>query len=326
MKKIKPVQLEKGKKVNLCAKYEEIYRDSDVWLYPKSNGIHSVVLGQIKDYIRYKKVFDIGCGAGRFTIMCAYFAKEATGFDFSEAAIRLAQLCASCTKRNNVEFLVSDINEFCQQNTKKYDLISMIGVLEHVQNPIITLNKVARLLDKNGKLVIATPNFVNFRGFSYMTLLTLFKLPMSLADLRQIDVKDIETWSKKAGLKLEKTFGALYKFGWTEKAFEDMVKRVPLAIKDKNLKIKPNLKAYNVWFDKMVKFNEEYLNWLKQQGILKLIEKPVEIKVEMDKNIDFALWKKIKRYLNEDIKSDPYYSDTIPFCYMGGEGIYLLKS
>ncbi len=325
MKKIRPIQLKKDKKVDLQIKYEEIYRDSDVWLYTKSNGLHSVVLRQIKDYLLNKRVLDIGCGAGRLTIMCAHFAKEATGFDFSESAIKLARLCASCTKTNNVEFLVSDINKFCKQTSKKYDVITMIGVLEHVQEPVIILKDVAGLLDKDGILIIACPNFINFRGFSYMTLLTLFNFPMSLADLRQIDVKDIETWSKNVGLKLEKTWGTIYKFGWTEKASKDMIKRVPLAIKDKNLKIELNFEAYNTWLDRMVGFNEEYLNWLKQQGVLKSIKRSVKIKVERDENIDSVLWEKIERYLDENIKSDPYYSDTPPFCYMGGEGIYLLK-
>jgi len=325
MKKIRPIQLKKDKKVDLQIKYEEIYRDSDVWLYTKSNGLHSVVLKQINDYLPNKRVLDIGCGAGRLTIMCAHFAKEATGFDFSKSAIKLARLCASCTKTNNIKFLVSNISEFCQQASKKYDVITMIGVLEHVQEPVVILKDVTGLLDKDGILIIACPNFINFRGFSYMTLLTLFGFPMSLADLRQIDVKDIKTWSKNVGLKLERTCGAIYKFGWAGKASKDMIKRVLLAIKDKNLKIELDLKAYNTWLDRMVGFNEEYLNWLKQQGVLKSIERPIKIKVKRDKNIDSVLWEKIKRYLAEDIKSDPYYSDTPPFCYMGGEGIYLLK-
>jgi ubiquinone biosynthesis O-methyltransferase len=172
MKKVKPIQLEEDKKVDLQIKYEEIYRDSDVWLYTKSNGIHSVVLGQIKDYLSNKRVLDIGCGAGRLAIMCANFAKEVTGFDFSESAIRLARLCASCTKTNNIEFLVSEINEYCQQTSKKYDVIMMIGVLEHVQEPVSILRDVANILDKHGTLIVACPNFINFRGFSYMTLLT----------------------------------------------------------------------------------------------------------------------------------------------------------
>jgi 2-polyprenyl-6-hydroxyphenyl methylase/3-demethylubiquinone-9 3-methyltransferase len=326
LKKIKPIQLNEDKKVDLHVKYEEIYRDSDVWLYTKSHGVHSAILGQIKDYLLSKKVLDVGCGAGRLTIMCAHFAKEATGFDFSESAIKLARLCASCTKTNNVEFFVSDINEFCEQASRKYDVITMAGVLEHIQEPVTTLRAVAELLDKDGILVVSCPNFINFRGFSYMTLLTLFGLPMSLADLQQIDVKDIRAWAKNVGLKLEKTLGAIYKFGWAEKASKDMIKRVPLAIKDKNLGIEVDFEAYNTWLDRIVEFNEEYLNWLKQQGILKLIERSVKINVERDENIDSVLWEKVKQYLDEDIKSDPYYSDTPPFCYMGGEGIYLLKN
>lgn len=78
-----------------------------------------------------------------------------------------------------------------------------------------------------------------------MTLLTLFGLPMSLADLRQIDVKDIRVWSENVGLRLEKTLGAIYKFGCAKKASKDIIKRVPLAIKDKNIKVELNFKAYS---------------------------------------------------------------------------------
>lgn len=47
-----------------------------------------------------------------------------------------------------------------------------------------------------------------------MTLLRLFDLPMSLADLRQVTHTDIEKWSKETGLRIKKYIGALYKFGW----------------------------------------------------------------------------------------------------------------
>ena len=56
-----------------------------------------------------------------------------------------------------------------------------------------------------------------------MTLLTLFGLPMSLADHRQVTYVDMQRWCKKTGFQLQKTVGAIYRFAWEEGAVEDML-------------------------------------------------------------------------------------------------------
>lgn len=323
MKKIKPIHLEK--ETNLQAKYEEIYRDSDVWLYTKSHGVHSVILGQIKDYLSDKKVLDVGCGAGRLAIMCAHFAKTVDAFDFSENAIFLAKKNAECSGTDNVNFFVSDIDSFNLGTEEAYDIITLVGVLEHVIDPLKTLKKLNSILKNEGLLVVSCPNFINFRGYSYMTLLTLFDLPMSLADLRQIDYRDIKNWSKETGFELIKTIGAIYRFGWDEKSVNDMIKRVPLAIKDKQLSIEVNYEAYNSWLKSRIESNRMYLEYLERTGILKRIERLVEIKFNKIEGIKEELWKKMNEYIYEDIETDPYYCDIEPFCYQGGEGIYILK-
>lgn len=325
MKKIKPIQLEKDRKVDLHAKYEEIYRDSDVWLYAKSHGVHSVILGQIKDYLPNKKVLDIGCGAGRLAIMCAYFASTVDAFDFSETAIFLARKNAECSGIKNVNFFTSDIDSFKLKDQERYDLITLIGVLEHVKDPLETLKKLNSLLKNDGLLIVSCPNFINFRGYTYMTLLTLFGLPMSLADLRQIDYRDIRKWSEETGFKLQKTIGAIYRFGWDEKSVNDMIKRVPLAIKDKQLPIEVNYEAYNSWLKSRIESNRMYLDYLERAGILKRIDRSVEVRFKRVEGIDENLWKKMNEYIHENIETDPYYCDIEPFCYQGGEAIYLFK-
>jgi len=326
VKKIRSLLVEENKEKKIKSKYEEIYSDSDTWLYKKSHGVHSVVLSQIKQKLMGKRCLDIGCGAGRLPIMCAHFAEKVTAFDFSKKAIDLAGLNASCVELDNIEFQVSGIEEFCRAaQAGVYDVITMIGVLEHVEDVLGTLQRIRGLLCDQGILIVSCPNFINFRGFTYMTLLTLFNLPMSLADLRQVDYKDMADWATKSGFNVIKTVGAIYRFAWEEKACRDMARRVPLAIKDKGIPFDVDYDKYNSWLNRMVGFNSKYLQWLEDGGILKRIEKQVEINIKRTVTVDDALWQKMLRYLQEDITSDPYYSDVPPFCYMGGEGIYILE-
>ncbi len=324
--KLDSLLTQKDRVAGLKDKYEEIYGQSDVWLYKKSHGVHSVILGAIKQELAGSRYLDLGCGAGRLPIMCSFLAKEVVGVDFSQNAIELATLCARVAGAGKVRFLVNDLDEFCRDcGPAEFQVISLLGVLEHTSRPQETLDKVSRLLAPGGLLVVSCPNFVNFRGATYMTLLTLLDLPMSLADLWQIDVGDIRAWSPSAGLRLEKTLGAIYNFAFSQKAAADMQKRVPLAVRDKKLDIDINYQAYNEWLDKMAGFNQEYLEWLAQRGVLRKISKPVEIQVAKDLDIPGDLLEKVSQYLEEDITSDPYYCEEPPFCYFGGEGIYLLR-
>ena len=60
-------------------------------------------------------------------------------------------------KRNyNVEILSVSFEEF--ESQIKFDVITMFNVLEHVVDPIYTIKKIKRMLDKNGLLVLELPN------------------------------------------------------------------------------------------------------------------------------------------------------------------------
>lgn len=197
---------------NLKAKYEEIYTKSDAWLRWKFHGVHTVTATQIRDLLPGARVLDLGCGPGRLALMCATLARHVDGLDFSKEAIHLAQLNAKACRLPNASFFVADLDEY--QNPRAYEIVILTGVLEHVKSPLGSLARLNSLLVDGGVAVVSCPNFCNFRGYTYMTLRTLFDLPMSLADLRQVSYNDILGWSQQAGFALTKTVGAIYRWGW----------------------------------------------------------------------------------------------------------------
>jgi 2-polyprenyl-3-methyl-5-hydroxy-6-metoxy-1,4-benzoquinol methylase len=307
----------------LKSKYEEIYSASDVWLYSKSHGVHSVILSLLEQGLASKRVLDVGCGAGRLPIMCALRGADVIGFDFSEAAIRIAKLNASCADAE-LRLEVADIDGFCAATTEAYDLITMVGVLEHVPDPVDTLRSLNRVVAPGGTLVTSCPNFLNLRGFSYMTLLTLLDLPLSLADVRQVDYLAMQEWAQSTGWSYDRAVGAIYRFGWGEKAATDMCKRLPLAVGDSPLDLEFDYAAYGEWLRRMTVPAGAMLEWLEAANVLKRITPPTPPRLTRRADIADELWNLMEQYMVEDVVSDPYYCEIPPFALMGGECIYVL--
>ncbi len=55
-------------------------------------------------------------------------------------------------------FRVHDSLAAVEANSRKFDLITMIHVVEHLANPVEVLKQLSSLLNKNGSIVIETPN------------------------------------------------------------------------------------------------------------------------------------------------------------------------
>jgi 2-polyprenyl-3-methyl-5-hydroxy-6-metoxy-1,4-benzoquinol methylase len=114
-----------------------------------------------------KNILDIGCFAGTFLGMIPreLFGKQ-IGVDILPNQISYAQKTYGKTYRNFFE-----IEDFLQNNTDKFHIITLIEVLEHLgHNQIHDLTNMikARLLP-GGRLILTTPNY-----FSLWPLLEFF--------------------------------------------------------------------------------------------------------------------------------------------------------
>lgn len=106
-------------------------------------------------------VLEIGCGMGAITGMLCDRCKEVTAVELSKRRATGALL--RCREKDNLEIIVGNLNEISFE--KKFDYITLIGVLEYqgsytaTENPYLDfLKKVKSLLKPEGKLLIAIEN------------------------------------------------------------------------------------------------------------------------------------------------------------------------
>lgn len=98
-----------------------------------------------------ERILDVGCGTGEF----CYFLKKKyevvpEGIDVNEKALKIAS-------SNYPDILFKNV-KLKDMDKDIYDAVTMIEVVEHLPKPLNTLRSIKRLLKKEGRIVVSTPN------------------------------------------------------------------------------------------------------------------------------------------------------------------------
>ena len=106
-----------------------------------------------------KRVLDVGCAYGSFSIELAHAGAEVTGIDVSEKWLRLAELNAKDDA--DVRFVHEDASSRAALSAlagEPYDLIVLSDVLEHVYDTAGLLHNLRALLKDDGLVYFKVPN------------------------------------------------------------------------------------------------------------------------------------------------------------------------
>ncbi len=107
----------------------------------------------ISAYIKGKKVMDLGCGSGRYSIALSMAgAEKVVGVDFNKKAFENAQKILS-QKKLNVEFVEADILNLPFED-QSFDFVFSNGVLHHTASLEKGLDQLVRVLRGGGKSFI----------------------------------------------------------------------------------------------------------------------------------------------------------------------------
>ena len=162
-----------------------------------------------------RTALDVGCGAGLLAEPLARLGARVTGLDASADLIAAAQQHAQASVLE-IDYRAGELAKLEGQ----FDLVTCMEVIEHVADPAVFVNLLARRLAPDGLLILSTPNATGWSKLLTITIgegtgripkgthdFTKFIAPermkglLSDAGLKCIDVEGI-AWSPTRGLHL----------------------------------------------------------------------------------------------------------------------------
>lgn len=132
------------------------------------------------DHQKNKTVLDIGTGTGDFLFYCKQKGFLVTGIEPSDIA-----------RQQAIEKKVEVHKDLKDVLGKKFDVITMWHVLEHVPNVYEYLEQLKNLLNDNGKLIVAVPNFKSFDADYYKEYWAAYDVPRHLWHFSQKSIQEL---------------------------------------------------------------------------------------------------------------------------------------
>lgn len=224
--------------------YNEVYEEGKETFHTFSlDLIYSEVYKTIRSFLNHRKILDLGCGDGDFLKRFVALEEplEVHGYDFSETGIEKAKIGTELTLRNipniyrNISFedLKFELDEGFSTEEKYFDIITSIGVIEHLEDPEILFYLVDKLLKDDGVFVLEHPNFLNVRGVIWKTLEIFVGAEMSKTDKHIILPDKIFIYMEKYNLECERIITFDHSRGLYDRMVEDLSKRIRLALAGK---------------------------------------------------------------------------------------------
>ena len=121
-------------------KYDENFKKN-------SNNIYKKIYDAIKTFTKKREVLEIGPGGG---YLYSYLKNNVKEYHALEVSAKMRE---ELKKKFNIQTYKS----FAKIN-KKFDVVIIVSVLEHVKNPASFLKKISSYLKRDGKIIIQVPN------------------------------------------------------------------------------------------------------------------------------------------------------------------------
>jgi ubiquinone/menaquinone biosynthesis C-methylase UbiE len=204
---------------NLAKAFERYYRQElefPNWKHIVEEGLKRPLGQNVLRLIRHiefkgKRVLDVGCGLGHFSISFLRKGAQVFGIDPSIDSIQVAK--AWYEDEFGKSLLCVSRGEYLPFKTGNFDIVFSHFVLEHVQDVDLVIAEMLRVLKPSGVCIINAPNYL-FPLEQHYRLLWIAYLPKWLAKkyliLRGRNPSFLNTINKITPLRIKKS---LYKQG-----------------------------------------------------------------------------------------------------------------
>ena len=150
----------------------------------RNDNLYNLVLASA----RGKTYLDVGCGVGDLAYRAFKRGYKAVGIDLEEDIIAEGNKLYK-----GIDLYVKSVFDI-QEIPGKYDTMSAIDVIEHIQDDVEALKKMATRLSKNGRLIIVVPGHSSLYGIR----------DRNLGHYRRYTRFELESKLKKAGLHIKR--------------------------------------------------------------------------------------------------------------------------
>jgi 2-polyprenyl-6-hydroxyphenyl methylase / 3-demethylubiquinone-9 3-methyltransferase len=164
------------------------------------------------EWIRGKKVLDVGCGGGILAEAMAHKGAIVKGIDLAVKPLQVATLHAQQSGAN-VNYQTISAEELSNSEAGNYSVITCMEMLEHVPHPELVVQACARLVEPGGWVFFSTLNrnplswFIAIFGAEYVLRL----LPKRTHAYRKfIKPRELKAWAQSAGLQVHDQRGLGY--------------------------------------------------------------------------------------------------------------------
>lgn len=121
--------------------------------FAKKDELSVRALNDVKKILKYKKsgrILDIGCSYGFYLAVFKKYGFKTFGIDITPRAIEYA--------RDSLHLNVYK-GDFMNYNfNKKFNVVTVYDLIEHLPDPIKLMKRIKNILNKNGLIVVQTPN------------------------------------------------------------------------------------------------------------------------------------------------------------------------
>lgn len=152
-------------------------------------------LSLISKYVSRGTILDYGCGTGMFLNTCVQDGWKSFGVEPDHSARKIAaeMNLKVCDSKEALKVALGDT---------KPDIITLWHVLEHVTDLEETLTFFKEVLNKNGALIIAVPNYTSYDAQHYKEFWAAYDVPRHLY---HFEIKTITMLLERFGFSLTET-------------------------------------------------------------------------------------------------------------------------
>jgi 2-polyprenyl-3-methyl-5-hydroxy-6-metoxy-1,4-benzoquinol methylase len=120
-----------------------VYTAGVDWYYPAHREMMRVVAERLGGEFTVRRVVDIGCLEGYFSIECALRGADVLGIDGKILNVRKCEFVRSALGVNRATFVQGDAMDVRRESAGRCDVVLALGLLYHLDNPYAFLENVA---------------------------------------------------------------------------------------------------------------------------------------------------------------------------------------